>query len=806
MARSRKARSSRRPRCKTSRKRDLRRTQIHKKSRTRTYRKRHLNRKARKTRQKTRRVQKGQQGGVPIFRKRCTVCHGMKIRPDSESHTFEYGSCPLKEEDPNSVILQFRDYLLENHRVNKGQVNDLLRGIVYNFAGREQDSLGFIGDIFLSITDKALRVEEYQGFPRRVIQSEDEYITTVRFDMATILGIVDEYSRIAGNGVTYELLTVKQLKRKLAQQQQMKGQMQLLQMSQIPSSRPTLDDAGFAPVDLGDFGDFDVAQPDTTIIIRKLLEDGHLTQSGSNYQLTNERIQGYGPDRDFFIGLAHRPNSMVIPQMITLKRGVDLMGDRGYKKSKYRRIFIQNTLLLAFNKVNPEANYEANMLYLPNGQVTTYTGPPEPELVDMGDAPEYIAVMSFEPPKRSVEVIFENMDTTHCLRKHAGSNSIMLNLANSIQPGGGYVNGQLPQEECLCRATDLYPFLLNAERQGMYPLRSAGHSSAIVSRGVTIFRRAEGMARGRVTSKTGYLTLLDDEEKVMCDVISVAGVNYKETGIQLVNDSFPPEVVQSIYNDVKLIIEACKNHDVIVLGALGCGVFLSGVNEDFANKFRECMCKMFLYLINTPEYKDYQDKKVIFSVLDVTTNQSDASHNIFNRIISEYNEGSQYEINKDTLVNIVLSIYGGREGGIYDNVSGYIDECIRELSQRKGINKVELSRIVAEKLVVQVEQVTELVKHPDYESMVANGLNLVEVIYDGSYADQTMAASQRAERLAERGQPEMTQSEMTQAEEMSGFVTDDGSDPYDSDSSGDFGTPLGTPDRRVGSPDSPSRE
>ena len=386
----------------------------------------------------------------------------------------------------------------------------------------------------------------------------------------------------------------------------------------------------------------------------------------------------------------------------------------------------------------------------------------------------------------------------------------MLNLANSIQPGGGYVNGQLPQEECLCRATDLYPFLLKAEMQGMYPLRSAGHSSAIVSRGVTIFRKAEGMARGGVRRKTGYLTLLDNEEKVMCDVISVAGVNYQRSGIQLLDGSLPPEVVQSIYNDVKLIIEACKHHDVIVLGALGCGVFLSGVNVDFANKFRECMCKMFLYLINTPEYEVYQDKKVIFSVLDVTANQSDASHNIFNRIISEYIAGSQYEINKDTIVNIVLSVYNGIQGRSYeyDNVRDYIDECIRELSQRKGINKVELSRIVAEKLVVQVEQVTELVKNPNYESMVDNGLNLVEVIYDGSYADQIMAASQRAERR----QPETTQSEMTQSgmtqSEMTGFVTDDGSDPYDSDSSGDFRTPLGTPDRIgiVGSQRSPARE
>jgi uncharacterized protein (TIGR02452 family) len=137
-----------------------------------------------------------------------------------------------------------------------------------------------------------------------------------------------------------------------------------------------------------------------------------------------------------------------------------------------------------------------------------------------------------------------------------GGRVIVLNFASAKNPGGGFLGGAVAQEECLCRASGLYPTI---QRSPMYHVHFADRGfythSAIYSPDVPVFRRDDG----------SWL-----ETPYRCSFITCAAVN---AGIVPKEKSVHIRQVMKERIDVVLRLMAGHGYERIILGAWGCGVF-----------------------------------------------------------------------------------------------------------------------------------------------------------------------------------------------------------------------------------------
>ncbi|KAL1800131.1 hypothetical protein ACET3X_000473 [Alternaria dauci] len=193
------------------------------------------------------------------------------------------------------------------------------------------------------------------------------------------------------------------------------------------------------------------------------------------------------------------------------------------------------------------------------------------------------------------------LDPSHTVEKHVMDASdgdvtpvAVLNLASERSPGGGWQNGALAQEECLCYRSSLY---LSLDRK-LYPIPPL---SAIYSPNVVIIR--EAMSKGhKLLNHTPPLEL------PAVSVISVAALRHPELsddGTEFKN----PGVRSHTKKNIRLILRvaARHGHTKLVLGALGCGVF--------ANPPRD-VAKCFLEVFREPEFQGGWWEKIVFAVMD----------------------------------------------------------------------------------------------------------------------------------------------------------------------------------------------
>ncbi|KAF1934990.1 hypothetical protein EJ02DRAFT_460767 [Clathrospora elynae] len=171
----------------------------------------------------------------------------------------------------------------------------------------------------------------------------------------------------------------------------------------------------------------------------------------------------------------------------------------------------------------------------------------------------------------------------------------VLNLASERSPGGGWQNGALAQEECLCYRSSLYLSLHKA----YYPIPSL---SAIYTPNVVLIRDA--MARGHtLLTPTEHPTNLP-----ALSVISVAALRHPaltDDGEAFKNEGARAETKRKIR--LTLRVAAKQGHTKLVLGALGCGVFANPPKE-----VAEC----FLEVLWEKEFQGGWWEDVAFAVLD----------------------------------------------------------------------------------------------------------------------------------------------------------------------------------------------
>lgn len=142
----------------------------------------------------------------------------------------------------------------------------------------------------------------------------------------------------------------------------------------------------------------------------------------------------------------------------------------------------------------------------------------------------------------------------------SGGVPVALNFASARNPGGGFLGGARAQEESLARSSGLYACLLG---NPMYELHNRVRNplytdSAIYSPDVPVFRDDDG-------------TLL--ETPYHCAFITCPAVN---AGVALERDRRSGPAIRAAMTtriDKVLRIAAAQGHDMLVLGAWGCGVF-----------------------------------------------------------------------------------------------------------------------------------------------------------------------------------------------------------------------------------------
>lgn len=188
------------------------------------------------------------------------------------------------------------------------------------------------------------------------------------------------------------------------------------------------------------------------------------------------------------------------------------------------------------------------------------------EKFDFGDTPEG---QWFPSENRTVEadpivsiVDKDCIEVTKALARIYSEDEVaMLNMANSEQPGGHYLIGQIAQEESIFFRTNIYKFLDPECNSGSpdakhehYPLPKIG--GLYVPRVLSI-RKGEN-AKYRLC-KAAHI-----------NVICVSGLDMRNAGVY-----FPERHGIVIKNKIRTIFRIAieKKQTVLVLGALGCGAF-----------------------------------------------------------------------------------------------------------------------------------------------------------------------------------------------------------------------------------------
>lgn len=153
------------------------------------------------------------------------------------------------------------------------------------------------------------------------------------------------------------------------------------------------------------------------------------------------------------------------------------------------------------------------------------------------------------------------LDAVRRLVKEGESNIFSLNFASAKNPGGGFLKGSDAQEESLARSSGLYPCQLKAK--GYYDMNRDTSTCLytdymIYSPAVPVFKKEDG------TTMDSVLTT-----SILTSPAVNAGVVRQREGKRV--NQIEPTMQKRIRK--MLAIALHYQHEVLVLGAWGCGVF-----------------------------------------------------------------------------------------------------------------------------------------------------------------------------------------------------------------------------------------
>jgi len=184
------------------------------------------------------------------------------------------------------------------------------------------------------------------------------------------------------------------------------------------------------------------------------------------------------------------------------------------------------------------------------------------------------------------------------LEARESASVVCLNFASAKHPGGGFLSGSQAQEESLARATGLYPCI--AQMHAMYQANKRLDSCLytdhmIYSPGVPVFRDDKDI----LLEEPWYASFITAPAVNAGAVMSNEKQNVSQIGLTMLNR------IEKL-----LSIAVIHDHNVLVLGAWGCGVFKNSPT-DVANWFKE-------QLVSNRTFNQ-TFKTIVFAVLDHST-------------------------------------------------------------------------------------------------------------------------------------------------------------------------------------------
>lgn len=169
-----------------------------------------------------------------------------------------------------------------------------------------------------------------------------------------------------------------------------------------------------------------------------------------------------------------------------------------------------------------------------------------------------------------------------------GEQTCVLNFASYCNPGGGFLNGAMAQEEALCASSTLYEVLIEQEDKFYNENRKATNKGLYTNR--------------RLFSPK--ITFFDDNRKPVgeASVITCAAPNYRAASRNGIHSNV---CNNEVWKRVSAVLNSAAHFEcgTLILGAFGCGVF---------GNDPKIVSDAFLTLLQT-DYKNVFEK-VIFAI------------------------------------------------------------------------------------------------------------------------------------------------------------------------------------------------
>ncbi|BBF41766.1 hypothetical protein lbkm_0446 [Lachnospiraceae bacterium KM106-2] len=288
----------------------------------------------------------------------------------------------------------------------------------------------------------------------------------------------------------------------------------------------------------------------------------------------------------------------------------------------------------------------------------------------------------------------ENMDSYEAVHRFDMDHALVMNFANAVTPGGGFLHGANAQEESLCRNSTLYKSIGSVQAKEMYDYNREIQSPIdsdymILSPEVCVFRDSRAQ-------------LLDHPYMTAVLTIPAPNLNGRAKGLDR------DEIRDVMLHKIKtfLYVAARYGYRKLVLGAWGCGAFghdartVAGyfstllIKEKYWQFFDEIVFAVYDHSDEQYNYQSFaevfQDYKYLGDTREVVA-KADDNFILFSDLMPCVSGGFDH-VNRDYDI--------GYTQGIFLDGKGFI----AELFNLEGMQDKQVAIVMPEKIFIGLSE------------------------------------------------------------------------------------------------------